>query len=355
MVKTTKKITIDEAIKDFGDIPYSRRMEERALYPYSDLNYLTGGIVCGTITAIVSDAGAGKTTMVSDIINRMLSDGDKVFAMFGEGTIKDQQDKMYRQMTPFGNNNYNYVTYQKNGKNTNIGSYFVDEHSEERVREKTKGKLYLYDIRYGMTITDIVEAIDYAIDHYGVKYFVLDNASQIETISNAETKELKDAFEILRQKAIEREIGIIVLAHFRKQQDVSKFRRDMTEIIGTSALSQKGVTVISLIRMDYLDRNTQYFKSFARLMEENGWDLSLRNKQGNYNISSIAEVLKSRNGQLGFCCLGFNTITQTYFQINKDGKEDKIVLHSEKTAQAQSVGNGAFDGLGEVSDDDLPF
>ena len=355
MVKLDKKITIDQAIKDFSDIPYSRKLEERALYPYSDLNYLTGGIVCGTITAIVADAGAGKTTMVSDIINRMLSDGDKVFAMFGEGTIKDQLDKMYRQMTPFGNNNYTYVSYQKNGKNTNIGSYFVDERSEEKVREKTKNKLYLYDIQYGMTITDIVEAIDYAIDHYGVKYFVLDNASQIETISNSETKELKDAFEILRQKAIEREIGIVVLAHFRKQQDVSKFRRDMTEIIGTSALSQKGVTVISLIRMDYLDRSTTYFKSFSRLMEENGWNLALKNKQGNYNISAVAEVLKARNGQLGFCCLGFNTITQTYFQINKDGKEDKIVLHSEKTTQAQSNGNGAFDGLGEVSDDDLPF
>lgn len=347
-----KKISLENAIRDFGDIPYSRVLEERALFPYSDLNKLTGGIVRGTITAIVADAGAGKTTMVSDIINKLISDGDKVFAMFGEGTIKDQQDKMYRQMTPYAKDSFSYVPYRKNGRSTNIGSYFVDEESESKVREKTRGKFYIYDIRYGMTITDIIEAIDYAIEHYGVRYFVLDNASQIETVSNAETKELKDAFEILRQEAIEKEIGIIVLAHFRKQPDVAKFRRDMTEIIGTSALSQKGVSVISLIRMDYIDRTTAYYRAFEKMMKENGWDLTQRTARGDYAISSVAEVLKSRNGQLGFCCLGFNTVTQTYYQISRENEEKKQTVH---TAPTKTATNGLFDALTEVDDGDLPF
>lgn len=346
-------IKLEDAVLDFGDIHYSREMEERALFPYPLLNKLTGGIVQGTITVIVADAGAGKTTMISDCINKIISDGDKVFAMFGEGTIKDQQDKMYRQMTVYDKNTYLYVPYKKNGKNTNIGGYFVSEESEKYVKEKTRGKLFLYDIRYGMTITNIVQAIDYAIEKYGVKYFILDNASQIETVSNAETKELKDAFEILRQVAIDRKIGVVVLAHYRKQNDVSKFRRDMTEIMGTSALSQKGATVLTLYRMDYLDRSTQYFKSFEHLMEENGWLLAEKNKHGDYKISCVVEVLKSRNGNLGFCALAFNPLSQTYYQIDKAGTEtDKAVLHSEKPPEKKQ---GFLSDLSEVKDEELPF
>lgn len=352
MAKPT--IKLENAVLDFGDIPYTRELEERALFPYTYLNKLTGGITQGTITVIVADAGAGKTTMVSDCINKMIKDGDKVFAMFGEGTIKDQIDKMYRQMTPYGKDTYNYVPYKKNGRNTNIGGYFVTEECEREIKERTRGKLYIYDIRYGTTITNIIQAIDYAIKTYGVKYFILDNASQIETVSNAETKELKDAFEMLRQVAIDRQIGIIVLAHYRKQNDVTKFRRDMTEIMGTSALSQKGATVLTLYRMDYLDRSTPYFKSFEKLMEENGWLLNEKNKHGDYKVSCIVEVLKSRNGSLGFCALAFNPLTQTYYQIERIGKEDdKPVLHTEKPVVEQK--QGFLSDLQEVKEEDLPF
>lgn len=353
MVKQT--IKLEDAILDFGDIPYSRELEERALFPYSELNKMTGGIVQGTITVIVADAGAGKTTMVSDCINRMIKDGDKVFAMFGEGTLKDQLDKMYRQMTVYDKNAYNYVPYKKNGRNTNIGAFFVNEDCEREIRERTRSKLYLYDTRYGTKITNIIDAIDMAISKYGIKYFILDNASQIDTVSNEETKELKDAWEMLRQVAITRHIGIIVLAHYRKQNDVTKFRRDMTEIIGTSALSQKGASVITLYRMDYLDRNTQYFKAFERLMEENGYILSDKTSTGDYKISCIVEVLKTRdpNGRLGFCALAFNKISQTYYQIDRIGKDDdKPVLHSSKPVEKQ---NGFMSNLKEVKDEELPF
>ena len=351
-----KKIELEQAVIDFSEIPYERKLEERALFPYSDLNKLTGGIVKGTLTAVVADAGAGKTTMISDVISQMLSDNDKVFAMFGEGTLKEQQDKMYRQMAPRDGMSYDYVPYYKNGVKTNIGSYFVGRDAEDYVRKYTKGKLYLYDIRRGMKVTDIVEAIEYAIQRYGVGYVVLDNSSQIETVTNDETKELKESFEILRQLAITKKIGIIVLAHFRKQTDVTKFRRDMTEIIGTSALSQKGAAVISLYRMDYVDRSTQYYKAFHRMMSENGWDLEETETDGRYKISSVAEVLKARsdNGQLGFCCLSFDKISQCYKQVDK-GDANSSLFIKPTIKREPKPSDGLFDNLTEDTDSDLPF
>lgn len=350
-----KKIDLEKAVIDFSNIPYERKLEERALFPYTDLNKLTGGIVKGTLTAVVADSGAGKTTMISDVISQMLSDNDKVFAMFGEGTIKEQQDKMYRQMAPKDGVTYDYVPYFKNGVKTNIGSYFVNRETEQYVRNYTKGKLFLYDIRRGMRVTDIVEAIEFAISKYGVGYVVLDNSSQIETVTNDETKELKESFEILRQLAITKRIGIIVLAHFRKQNDVTKFRRDMTEIIGTSALSQKGAAVISLYRMDYVDRSTQYYKNFHRLLSEKGWDLDEQDSDGKYVISSVAEVLKARsdNGQLGFCCLNFDKISQRYKQVESGGASSIFIKPTPKREPKAS--DGLFDNLSEDDSGDLPF
>ena len=271
-------MNIKDAILDFGTIEYKRELEDRALYPYWELNKLTGGIVRGSMTILAADAGAGKTTMSSDIINYILMGCDKVLGIFGEGTIKDQQIKMYRQMTPYGKDNYTSINFKKNGRNTNISGFFVDENSEKNVRNKTTGKLYIYDIKYGMGIEQILEAIDFAREKYGVNYIVLDNASQIETKTTQETKEVKDAFELLRRKAIDDFLGILVLAHYRKQPDTDNFRRNMVDIMGTSAISQKAATVINIIRIDYLDRSTKQFRSFQKLMSMNGWDLDAKKR-----------------------------------------------------------------------------
>lgn len=347
-------MNIKDAILDFGTIEYKRELEDRALYPYWELNKLTGGIVRGSMTILAADAGAGKTTMSSDIINYILMGCDKVLGIFGEGTIKDQQIKMYRQMTPYGKDNYTSINFKKNGRNTNISGFFVDENSEKNVRNKTTGKLYIYDIKYGMGIEQILEAIDFAREKYGVNYIVLDNASQIETKTTQETKEVKDAFELLRRKAIDDFLGILVLAHYRKQPDTDNFRRNMVDIMGTSAISQKAATVINIIRIDYLDRSTKQFRSFQKLMSMNGWDLDAKNAQGKYVISAIAEVLKSRFGSLGFVALGFNTITQNYFTIDKAGesKDSEAVLYNNKV---EIKGIRSFCDMALDDTDEMPF
>jgi replicative DNA helicase len=348
---------IKGSILDFGSIEYKRELEDRALYPYWDLNYLTGGIVRGTLSVLSADAGAGKTTMSSDIINNILSNGDKVFGLFGEGTIKDQQIKMYRQMTPYGKDNYECVKFKKNGKATNITGFFVDQESERKVKERTSGKLYIYDTKYGMNVKNILDAIDYVHNNYGVNYIVLDNASQIETTTMQETKEVKDAFEMLRKKAIDDFLGILVLAHYRKQQDTDNFRRDMTDIMGTSAISQKASTVMNIIRLDYLDRSTKQFKAFSKLMEMNGWDMEAKTQQGKYAISSVVEVLKSRFGSLGFVALGFNSTTQTYYQIDKiyGEKQNEPILYDNKSKESTNNSKNKFDNMTLDDLDEMPF
>ena len=317
---------VSESILEFSEIPYERELEDRALYPSFELNYITGGIVRGTLSVIAGEPGAGKTSFVSDTINTIIKD-DSVMGIFGEGTLKDQQIKMYRQMTPFGKDNYEYTQFIKNGRKTNIGGYFVDEDSEKAVREKTKGRLFLYDTKYGMSIPKIIEAMDYARTSKNINYFVIDNLSQIELATESENKELKDGIELLRRYAIDNFVGIILVAHYRKQQDTQQIRRILSEIMGTSAVGQKVATAINVIRTDNLDKTSKPYQNFKKLLELNNWDIE--------QCSCVLEVMKSRNDKLGFVCLGFNKTTQKYFDIKKINPEvetsDNPILHADLT------------------------
>ena len=50
-------------ILDFSTIPYERKLEERCLFPFSTLNFLTGGMELGEITILAGETGCvdGKT------------------------------------------------------------------------------------------------------------------------------------------------------------------------------------------------------------------------------------------------------------------------------------------------------
>ena len=79
-----------------------------------------------------------------------------------------------------------------------------------------------------------------------------------------------------------------------------------------------------------------------------------KNAQGKYVISAIAEVLKSRFGSLGFVALGFNTITQNYFTIDKAGesKDSEAVLYNNKV---EIKGIRSFCDMALDDTDEMPF
>ena len=332
---------VQDSIVDFSELEYKRELRDRALYPWSEANYMMGGICRGELIVIAGEPGSGKTTLTSNIVENMIKDGDKVMCVFGEGTMEDQQNKMYNQMTPYNPNNYEYIKFNKNNKETNIGGYFVSKGNEELIKSMTKGKLYLYGCEYGMTAERILESMEYARANLGINYFVLDNLSQIDLITTSENKELKDNMEQFRRWLIDKDTAIIALAHYRKPQEKQQIRRILAEIMGTSAIGQKASTAFNIIRTDNIDRTDKPYKSLVKILEANGYDGDEIDK-----ASAIVEVLKTRYGKLGFFLLGFNRTTQTYFEIKKKNQknknsivqnDDKPILYTQKEEQLELI------------------
>jgi len=352
-------ISLEKSIIDFSTIEYSRELEERALYPFSSLNYMTGGMELHEISLIAGEAGAGKTSLVSTIIASMLKDGEKIFCVYGESTIKKQALQTYRQLTPYGDDSYEYIEYEKNGKRTNIGQYFVSKTAEASIKEKTKEKLFYYDTRRGMSIKKILEATDYSLKKNKTHYGLLDNLTQIELATNDEVRETKDGMEDLRRYVIDNPIHEIVLAHYRKSNDYTNLRRTLGEIMGTGAIGQKVATAMNIIRLDNIDRSNKNksYISLKNVMELNDWDLDKKNDKNEYEITAVIEVLKTRFNRLGFVAIGFNRKTQTFFEIKKhynNTKNDDSPKLFEKT-EAKKTLSSFDDILLLVEDDSLPF
>ena len=331
-------------IIDFSTIPYKRQLEERALYPFGTLNFLTGGMELGEISIIAGETGSGKTTLASMCVNEIIKH-DKCFCIFGESTLEKQAHAQYRQMTPNDDSNYSFVNYYKDGVKTNVGKFYVSESAEQRIKEQTAKKLFYYDPRGGMDIESILSVMEVAYEKGGIRYYVLDNIMQIETFTNDEVREMKDSFEKLRRFVIDNKIHCVVLAHYRKSNDYGVFRRRLEEIAGTSAIGNKCATALNIIRLDNVDKNSKYSQSFAKLLEKNGYDFE--------DCDAIIEVLKTRHNKLGFVGLKYNRRTNTYFESRKTNnsqeEDDKPVLFAPK----QSI----YEELQPIEDFDgqLPF
>lgn len=304
-----------KAIIPFDRIEVPERLEERAVYPFGQLNYLTGGMELGEMSVIAGETGAGKTTFISQCVSKMIED-DKVFCIYGESTLEKQAQAIYRQMTPYSEKDYVYLRYEKYGKSTNIGQYFVTEEARKRVLDKTAYRLYCYNTKYGMTINDIIGALGAAHGQMGINYFLIDNIMQIETATLNEVKEMKDSIELLRRFVIENRVHVILVAHYRKSQDYSIIRRRLEEICGTSAIGNKMATALNIMRLDNVDRSGKGYKNLSAVCLANNYDLD--------KADSVVEVLKTRHNKLGFVALKYNKTTNTYSECPKlDAKKEE--------------------------------
>lgn len=298
--------TIIEAAK----IPYDRELAPRALYPFGELNYLTGGMELGEVSIIAGETGSGKTTVISQIQNKIIKDGDRVLTFFGESTIKKQFAIQIKQLTPYNKETWEYKPFYKNGIKTNIGDYYVSQDDEQKARDFLKGKLFYYDCAKGMKIEQISNAIQASKDRGNVRYVFIDNLMQVDFSGTDELREQKDATELLRRLAIEKEIHICLVAHYRKN-DERVIRRRIEDIAGTSQIGNKAACAMNIIRLDNIDKSTREYKKIAAVLEKNNYDIE--------SADAIIEVLKTRFNRIGFVPLKYWHTTRTYSEIHKDG------------------------------------
>lgn len=334
---------------DIGSLPRTTDLAERFMYPFSQLNFLLNGGIFGRVVLISAPTDNGKSTAVSQILDYIIEQDYKVGAFFGEDSLLEARDRIYKQSTSYNSSNISYKVYEQNGKQTNTGEYILSKEAFEIAQRKFSNKFFLFPIEFSAEVDKILSAFDKLITEKGVKVFVLDNADQFEFASDNENKAMRDIQIKIRNFAISKNVLIFLVAHIRKTER-NVIMPDLNDVKGTSALVNIAKDVIILIRTDKIDRTTKEYKYLVKLLEMNNYNLEEKDKDGNYKIDAIMKVAKTKGRKLGFVCLGFNRITQTYYEIKKI--DEKLQESNRSNVVAENT------TLLEISDDEmdkLPF
>lgn len=298
---------------DIGVVPETRNLAERFLTPFGSLNYLLNGMIFDRITLITSGTDNGKSTLCSQILIEAIRGGYKCFAFFGEDGSGEARDRMYRQYLKFDRDNFEYKPYVQNGKETNCGEFLLKHDKFMEAQSFFQGKLFLFNNALPADKNGIIETFEEARVNTGCRVFLLDNVEMFDLDSDNENKGVKEICVALRQYAITNKVHIIIVAHIKKIER-NVLRPDIFDVKGTSALTNVAKNIITIIRTDKLDRNLKEYKQFSKIIDQNGYSLD--------NSDAVIEVRKTKGRGLGFVCLKFNKISNSYYECTKNGADE---------------------------------
>lgn len=305
-----------QKIYDITQFDYKREIGKRVLYPYYSLNKITGGGEVGALNIIFGKTNSGKSELAMQFICNWVEEGEKVCAMLGEHTMKKAQQLLYKKVSYYNKETWDWVKYDKNGVDTGVSEVFIGKEDEEKAINLFRNKLFLYDTRNGLCLNEVLSGFE---DGYkkGCSVFLLDNGMMLDMETNFELREQTDNTERLRQWAKEHQVVVYLVLHARKIE-VQRIRLAEYDISGSSNIANKATTIISIIRTNILNTATKEYKDYAKLIELNGIDIS--------QCDAILEVVKEKNGKgIGFVPLKWYESTKTFREIyiKKDSKEDK--------------------------------
>lgn len=285
----------------FSDYKYNTNCKDRVLSGIRDLDYLTKGFELGCITIWTGQTNAGKTTIMTMITKQTIQQGEKVFYFNGEQTKDDFKNNLYKQ-TVDKKDIYSKQFLQK-GKETCVFDYFVKDEQIPKLDKLYGENLIVYNNNAKRTIDFLIRAMEEVRQKYGVRVFMLDNFMQIDTTSSDEYREQKDIMEKLRTFAVNKNVHIHLVAHPRKI-DKMQTRITIYDVLGSSNLVNKAYNVISIIRVDTMDKESTEYKRLQKQMFEEGYDIT--------QTSSILEVLKTKGIRCGLVGLKYDSITKTF-------------------------------------------
>lgn len=333
----------DVKIHDIGDIQRNKDIPERFLFPFPQMNYLLNGGLFDRVTMISSGTDNGKSTLSSQIIASCIDQGYKCCCFFGEDTKEESQDRIFKQAVRGMKDSIEYKQYYANNKLTNCGEYVLTDEAYNFAKNKFKNKLFLYDTEADATIDSILSGFEKARVEHGCRIFLLDNVDQFQFASENENKAIRDIVVKIRDYAINHKVHIFLVAHVRKTE------RDLIvpslyDVKGTSSMVNISKNVMFVVRMDKVDKTSKQYKTLRQILELNKYDLD--------KADCLINVAKTKGRKLGWVCLKFDNITQTYSECEKIDKDNSAIETNKSIVRPISTDEISFDIL---EDEDLPF
>lgn len=283
-----------------------------------------GGLCLGDVTIISGLAGAGKTSIINQILLTTIQYGFKAAVWSGE--LAPSRFKSWINQTAAGPN------FVKRG--TGETEYFYcPKDIAEKIDRWTEGKLFLYNNNYGNKSSQIIDDMKKCVKENGTQLCVIDNKMAMSLDSYDGDKNERDAGLIneLKDFAMLTQIHVILVCHPRKEQMNSLLR--MESIAGNSDLYNAAANVFLAHRVgrDFEKRAKEFFgKEYVDGIIFN-----------NYN--EVIEVAKNRSHGVKDFIAGLYFESKTRRFLNSIEEYVVYGWQDEDMQQLRSRSNDDFD------------
>lgn len=328
---------------NIGDVPETSELRERLILPYAELNYLLNGLIFDRMTLLMAPTDSGKSSFASSLISSSIKNGYKVFLFAGEDGADEARDRLYRQFLEFDKENFVYTKY----KDSNAGEFLLKHEKFEEVNKFFNNNLFIYNNEFPANKSELLSTLNQAYEQHHCMLYIIDNCEMFDFDIENENKAVKDICIELRRFAISKKVHIILVSHIKKIER-NVIRINIFDNKGTSAITNVCKNIISLIRTDRLNPNTKEYKEYAKDVENAGYNLA--------ECDAVAEVLKTKGRSLGLVGLGFNRISNSYYELKKkrgtndDKIEDRIESGKSNLYSEQKLIPLSADEVAEVND-----
>ena len=260
------------------DYKYIDTPKSRVLSGIRELDYNTKGFEMGCITIWTGFTNAGKTTVMTMLAKNTIEQGERIYFFNGEQTKEDFKNNLYIQTSKEKDLIY------KQYKNSCVYDTFVKKEKAILLEKIYGNKIFIYNNEARRDIETLLKAMEEVRQREKVKVFFLDNFMQIDIRTENVFQEQTGIMEKLRTFAINKKVHIHLVAHPRK---IERFQTRLTlyDIAGSSNIVNKAYNIISIIRVDNLDKES---KDYERLEKE-----LLKENYNIKNVNTVLEILKT--------------------------------------------------------------
>lgn len=287
---------------DPHDIEYVPKIQDSVLSNIYELDWLIQGFTFDCVTIWTGVTNAGKTTMLTLIANEAIKQGETVFYFNGEQTPENFLNTLIKQKADAKD------IYEVRKENTPLVSYFVKQEKAMQIKNSYNGKLFIYNNMESRKINDMLYAMEECRRLHGTRVFVLDNFMQLDVDTNDVYQGQSNIMEALRSYAVKYKVHIHLVAHPRKMAEFQT-RLSLYDISGSMNLANKAYNVISIMRVDSIDKEGLEYRKLEKQLLEDHYDI--------HEAGAILEVLKTKGRACGLVPMVYDKLLKTYRGLSR--------------------------------------
>ena len=294
--------------------PISR---ERTITGIKELDKMIGGFTYDAVTLWASQTNGGKTTLLTMLTDKFISQGKRVFYFNGEQTLDTFKDNLF--LKKVSREQVTTIEYEHTG----IYDDFISSDVYDDVLKFYADRLFVYNNEAPRDIDTIMMVLTRARSELGIRDFIIDNLMQIDIAGNDKLREQERLAEKLRTFAVNTKSNIHLVVHSRKTMGNS-IRLNLFDIAGSQTIANKSYNIITIIRVDQLDNTSSEYERLKNDCLNDGYDIE--------ELDGILEVLKYkyRRGRTGLVGLKYDRDLGTYTEVEKKPKEEIEIINAER-------------------------